>query len=177
MSLSLFTEFLLETPGIYTYFTVLAFWLGACMGSFLNVCIFRIPEEQSVVGRRVRIELDRGPLTLAEVEVWSGGRNVAREGTASQDSTAWDGVAARAIDGRNDGGFSSGTQTHTAEGGTAPWWEVDLGADYPIESIRLWNRTDGSLGQRLDGYRLQVLDAAGRPVWEVVDQPAPGMST
>ena len=131
------------------------------------------PEEQSLVGRRVRIELDRGPLTLAEVEVWSGGRNVAREGTASQDSTAWDGVAARAIDGRNDGGFGSGTQTHTAEGGAAPWWEVDLGADYPIESIRLWNRTDGSLGQRLDGYRLQVLDAAGRPVWEVADQPAP----
>lgn len=40
------------TPFWATYFTLLAVFFGACVGSFLNVCIYRIPLGQSVVAPR-----------------------------------------------------------------------------------------------------------------------------
>ncbi len=114
----------------------------------------------SPAGRFVRIELPRtGTLTLAEVEVASGGRNVARAGHASQRNTANGGAAGRAIDGNTSGQWSAGGQTHTEENTRNPWWEVDLGAAMPIESVTVYNRTDGYLGKRLDGFSLKVFAA------------------
>ncbi|HEV3136639.1 MAG TPA: HEAT repeat domain-containing protein, partial [Pirellulales bacterium] len=111
------------------------------------------------VGRYVRIELPRsGTLTLAEVEVTSGGRNVARLGKASQKNTANGGDARRAIDGNTKGEYGAGGQTHTEENTPNPWWEVDLGSEMPIESIVVYNRTEGYLGNRLNGFSLKVLD-------------------
>ncbi len=128
-------------------------------------------------GRFVRIELPRrGTLTLAEVEVISGGRNIAPAGKASQSSTSNDGTAQRAIDGRKDGSFGSGTQTHSREDENNPWWELDLGAEHPIESIAVWNRTEGNLGRRLDGFTVVVLDGARREAYRKTGIPAPATS-
>jgi len=125
-------------------------------------------------GQFVRIELSgRRTLTLAEVEIYADGRNVARQGNASQKNTAHGGDAAKAIDGNTDGSYGSGGQTHTEESTPDPWWEVDLGEEFPIDSIVVYNRTDGNLGDRLDGFTLRVLDTGRNEVFRQESVPAP----
>src|SRR4030095_2433740 len=93
--------------------------------------------------RYVRIELPRkGTLTLAEVQVFADGRNIAGSGTAKQSSTAHGGSAQRAVDGNTNGSYGSGTQTHTNENEERPWWELDLKSPQPISAITVWNRTE-----------------------------------
>jgi putative heme-binding domain-containing protein len=125
-------------------------------------------------GRFVRIELPgRATLTLAEVEVFSGGENIARKGRASQKNTAHGGDAKKAIDGNKSGSYGDGGQTHTEENTGNPYWEVDLGDEYPIDQIVIYNRTDGDLGGRLNQFTLKVLDAKRSEVFKVTGQPAP----
>lgn len=127
--------------------------------------------------RLVRIELPRnGTLTLAEVQVIGGGQNLAPGGKARQSSTANGGVASRAIDGRTDGSFDSGTQTHSRENEANPWWELDLGAEHPVDSVIVWNRTEGALGARLEGFTLTLRDDRGNEVFRRAGIPAPSPS-
>lgn len=127
--------------------------------------------------RFVRVELPRrGTLTLAEVQVFSDGKNIAPEGKAKQSSTSNGGDASKAIDGRTDGSFSSGTQTHSQENENNPWWELDLGSGRSVDSVAIWNRTEGQLGQRLDGFTLTLLDADRREIFKQAGNPAPAES-
>jgi putative heme-binding domain-containing protein len=128
--------------------------------------------------RYVRIELpgkDR-TLTLAEVEVFVGGTNVARQGRATQKNTAHGGDATRAIDGKADPAYGAGSQTHTEEGTSNPWWEVDLGRVYPVERIVIHNRGEGELAERLDGFSVVALDPGRNEVFRVQQQPAPSLA-
>ncbi len=131
--------------------------------------------DKSVIGHHVRIELPgrQKTLNLAEVEVYSNGRNVARQGRASQKNTAHGGDAKKAIDGNKSGKFEDGGQSHTAENTANPWWEVDLDGEFPIQSIVIYNRTDGDLGSRLNNYTIKVLDSRRSTVFEQKRQPAP----
>jgi glucose/arabinose dehydrogenase/azurin/lysophospholipase L1-like esterase len=125
-------------------------------------------------GRFVRIELPRqGTLTLAEVQVLSDGKNIAPAGKATQSSTSNGGDASKAIDGRTDGAWERGTQTHSAENEKNPWWEVDLGGSRPIDTVVVWNRTDANLGRRLEGYTVTVLDGQRREVFQQTGLPMP----
>jgi putative heme-binding domain-containing protein len=132
-------------------------------------------KSKGTIGRYVRIELpgDRKTLTLAEVEVFSDGRNVARQGKASQINVTHGGEARRAIDGNKSGTFGDGGQTHTNEATKNPWWEVDLGEEQPIDSIAIYNRTEGALGKRLNGYTLRVLGAGRNDVFKSEKNAAP----
>ncbi len=134
-------------------------------------------QEKGTTARYIRIGLPGNGrvLTLAEVEVLSGGKNVARRGKAKQSSTDFGGVAARAIDGNKDGSFGKGGQTHTKGSSRDPWWEVDLGREVSVESIRVWTRSEnnGSYVDRLKGFWLTALDSSRKPVFQARDNAAP----
>lgn len=67
--------------------------------------------------------------------------NVVLNKITKQSSNSADGISSRAVDGNTNGAYASGSTTHTASEEN-PWWEVDLGTNVTLDSIRLWNRTD-----------------------------------
>ena len=108
-------------------------------------------------GRFVRLELPKthvGFLTLSEVQVFSGGRNIARTGKAKQSSVGYASPASKAIDGNHNGSFRSCSCTNSERNA---WWEVDLGGEFAIDSVAVWNRTD-CCPERLDKLSIQILD-------------------
>lgn len=113
------------------------------------------PQAQFV---RVRLPGKKRILSLAEVQVFSGGENIAAAGRATQSTIAHSGNAERAIDGNTDGNYEASTTTHT-ETTTDPWWELELETPASIDSVVLWNRTDNGLQSRLKGAIVELLDS------------------
>jgi hypothetical protein len=119
--------------------------------------------------RFVRVELPGSQryLHLAEVQVFSGGGNIAPQGKAVQSSTDFDGPANLANDGNTNGDYNAKSVTHT-KAEDNPWWEIDLGRLQPVERVAVWNRTDGGapILERMKGVRLKLLDEARKVVEE-----------
>lgn len=95
--------------------------------------------------------------------------NLALGKPAAQSSTLADYAttgAAAAVDGNTDGKFFNGSVTHTNLD-PHPWWQVDLLASVPLQSIAIWNRTD-CCGDRLRDYWVFVSDTPFGPT----DTPA-----
>lgn len=146
-------------------------WAGNFSVRQITAHLQAVPNQPGPQGRIVRIELPgKGFLQLAEVQVFSNGDNLALTGVARQSSTYEDAAAARAIDGRTEGAYQQGSVSHTREDQPA-WWEVELPETRPLERIVVWNRTEA--GERLAGFRVQVLDEQRQVVWEQGDNPAP----
>ncbi len=123
--------------------------------------------------RYVRIELPgKQILSLAEVEIFakqkdSDGKpvNIARSGKATQSSNYKTAFAPLAIDGITEGDYyKANSVTHTEIESVNPWWEVDLGSEQSIETIVVWGRTDGSYADRLNNFRLILLDEKRQPL-------------
>ena len=154
---------------------------GQAAGNFvltgLKLAVLPAGDTNLPMARYVRLELPGKNkfLQLAEVGVFSQGRNIAMEGTASQKSTYANALASRAIDGNMAGEFNKGSVAHTAENTDDPWWEVDLKASQPIDRIVVWNRAEAA--ERLQGFRLTALDEQRRPVWEKSGNAAAPVST
>ena len=106
----------------------------------------------SATGRYVRVQLaGSGFLSLAEVQVIGDpnsdpsppppSTNIAPLGSASQSSTAYNGVATRAIDRKSNGIYSQGSVTHTVNQ-AQPWWQVALPASAALDRVVIFNRED-----------------------------------
>lgn len=129
--------------------------------------VFTQPEKvQLPVARYVRVELSgrRRVLSLGEVQVMSDGVNVAPKGRASQSSTQGSREASLAVDAILNGNPESRSVAETLIS-TDPWWEVDLGREWSIDRVVVWNRTDGDKGDELRGYRVRLLDGRRSEVW------------
>lgn len=94
-----------------------------------------------------------------------GQTNIALGKVATQSSDGFlpSGLASSAVDGNTDGNFFNGSVTHTTSM-NYPWWKVDLGADYQIDEIRIWNRTD-CCAERLNNVSVTVFDANNAIQW------------
>ncbi|MFY7951915.1 MAG: DUF1553 domain-containing protein, partial [Armatimonadaceae bacterium] len=114
---------------------------------------------------RVTLPVANDFLMLAEVEVIGGGVNHAKGKAATQSSTDYGGDARRAVDGNRDGNFGANTVTHTRAENN-PWWEVDLGATVPVDSVMLYPRTDAHVG-RLKDLKVTLLTEDRKPVTEM----------
>ncbi|MFD5086851.1 discoidin domain-containing protein [Kitasatospora sp. NPDC058406] len=78
--------------------------------------------------------------------------NVAIGRPATQSSTI--APAAKAVDGNTNGVYAVGSVTHTDLDANA-WWQTDLGASTPINTIKINSRNDGT-----DGYRGRSANAS-----------------
>ena len=123
----------------------------------------KVKRKNKTLGRYIRIEHEKtGILSLAEVQVFSKGKNIALKKPAKQSSTAYDGDAKRAVDGNTSGVYSKNSVTHTS-GSDKPWWEVDLTANSEIDEILLFNRSESP--ERLNNVKVTVLDENRKIVW------------
>ena len=138
---------------------------------FLSGITFEVTRKELLnKGKYVRISLSGNKtLSLAEVQVMSGEKNVAQGKNASQISTGFDAPASLAVDGKTDGKFDNKSVTHT-DGGKNPWWEVDLGEEFPIDKIIVFNRIDkvgnDDMKARLNRYSISVLDTNRKVIWQ-----------
>jgi len=138
-----------------------------------------IPPKGAVLdGAKVRIELPgkQKILSLAEVQVFSLGENIAPKGEASQSSEDFGGAARLAIDGNTNGHFDQARSTTHTKISDNPWWELDFKGVRGIERIVVWNRTDNQLQKRLVDFKISIFDAAGSKIWETASGTVPDPS-
>ena len=91
------------------------------------------------------------------------GENIAAHKSASQSSIAYGGDASRAVDGNRDNAWSHRSVTHT-DFQDHSWWKVDLEKEESVGTVRIYNRGDGDVANRLSNFDVILLDKDGKEV-------------
>ena len=91
------------------------------------------------------------------------GENIAAHKPASQSSIAYGGDASRAVDGNRDNAWNNRSVTHT-DFQDHSWWKVDLEKEESVGTVRIYNRGDGNVANRLSNFDVILLDKAGNEV-------------
>ena len=91
------------------------------------------------------------------------GENIAAHKPASQSSTAYGGDASRAVDGNQDNNYGHRSVTHT-DFQDHSWWKVDLAKEEGVGTVRIYNRGDGDVANRLSNFDVILLDKDGNEV-------------
>ena len=89
------------------------------------------------------------------------GENIAAHKSASQSSTAYEGEASRAVDGNRDNAWNNRSVTHT-DFQDHSWWKVDLEKEESVGTVRIYNRGDGNVANRLSNFDVILLDKDGK---------------
>ncbi len=84
--------------------------------------------------------------------------DVAMFATTTQSSDGYSRTGDQAVDGEMS------TFSHTADGDLEPWWQVDLGGLWSVDSVRLHNRGE-CCPERLYNITVSLLDADGLELW------------
>jgi hypothetical protein len=79
--------------------------------------------------------------------------DVARGRHTQQSSEGWSGRPSRAVDGNARQHYGHNSCTHT--GHHRAWWQVNLGRNYAVEKVKIWNRSD-CCRNRLRGAQVRV---------------------
>jgi hypothetical protein len=112
----------------------------------------------------VKLELKEGCLNIAEVEVFSGKKNIAVDGTATSSTVAFGGSTEKAIDGNTSGMWQDKSIFHSELEGNN-WLLIDLKSVKKISKIIIWNRTD-AVTDRILNTEVSLLDAEQKVVWK-----------
>ena len=91
------------------------------------------------------------------------GENIAAHKSASQSSTYYDADASRAVDGNRDNNYRHHSVTHTNFQDHS-WWKVDLAKEESVGTVRIYNRGDGDVANRLSNFDVILLDKDGKEV-------------
>ena len=91
------------------------------------------------------------------------GENIAAHKPASQSSTAYEGEASRAVDGNRNNAWNNRSVTHT-DFQDHSWWKVDLAKEEGVGTVRIYNRGDGVVANRLSNFDVILLDKDGKEV-------------
>ncbi len=102
--------------------------------------------------------------------------NLALGKETNQSSTGYGGVSSRAVDGNTSGNWNNRSITHT-NNTYRPWWQVRLGQNYTIGSIKIWNRTN-CCSNRLSNFDVFVYNSAGNQVYKttITSTPSPSVT-